>query len=62
MHRKSSPSSSTRSKAISTGEAIVTNDRGLAVFDLIRHKRHGEAIMLDFVNPISGRRGLRRRR
>jgi hypothetical protein len=22
------------------GEAIVTNDRGLAVFDLIRHKRH----------------------
>ncbi len=24
------------------GEAIVTNDRGLAVFDLIRHKRHGD--------------------
>ena len=23
------------------GEAIVTNAKGLAVFDLIRHKRHG---------------------
>src|SRR5215472_5247381 len=28
------------------GEAIVTNDRGLAVFDLIRHKRHGAAAVL----------------
>jgi bifunctional non-homologous end joining protein LigD len=28
------------------GEAIVTNDRGLAVFDLIRHKRHGEDALL----------------
>jgi bifunctional non-homologous end joining protein LigD len=28
------------------GEAIVTNERGLAVFDLIRHKRHGEDAML----------------
>jgi bifunctional non-homologous end joining protein LigD len=28
------------------GEAIVTNDRGLAVFDLIRHKRHGEDAVL----------------
>ena len=25
------------------GEAIVTNGDGLAVFDLIRHKRHGDA-------------------
>jgi ATP-dependent DNA ligase len=25
------------------GEAIVTDDKGRAVFDLIRHKRHGEA-------------------
>jgi hypothetical protein len=25
------------------GEAIVTNGDGLAVFDLIRHKRHGKA-------------------
>ena len=24
------------------GEAIVTNERGLAVFDLIRHQRHGD--------------------
>src|ERR1700745_3950557 len=24
------------------GEAIVTNAKGLAVFDLIRHKRHGD--------------------
>jgi ATP-dependent DNA ligase len=31
------------------GEAIVTNDRGLAVFDLIRHKRHGEdAVLIAF--------------
>jgi bifunctional non-homologous end joining protein LigD len=31
------------------GEAIVTNDRGLAVFDLIRHKRHGaDAVLLAF--------------
>jgi hypothetical protein len=31
------------------GEAIVTNERGLAVFDLIRHKRHGaEAVLLAF--------------
>jgi bifunctional non-homologous end joining protein LigD len=28
------------------GEAIVTNGDGLAVFDLIRHKRHGEAAVL----------------
>jgi bifunctional non-homologous end joining protein LigD len=28
------------------GEAIVTNGGGLAVFDLIRHKRHGEAAVL----------------
>jgi ATP-dependent DNA ligase len=28
------------------GEAIVTNERGLAVFDLIRHQRHGEDAML----------------
>jgi bifunctional non-homologous end joining protein LigD len=28
------------------GEAIVTNDRGLAVFDLIRHKRHGDNALL----------------
>jgi bifunctional non-homologous end joining protein LigD len=28
------------------GEAIVTNERGLAVFDLIRHKRHGENAVL----------------
>jgi bifunctional non-homologous end joining protein LigD len=28
------------------GEAIVTNDRGLAVFDLIRHKRHGDDALL----------------
>ena len=28
------------------GEAIVTNERGLAVFDLIRHKRHGEDAVL----------------
>jgi bifunctional non-homologous end joining protein LigD len=31
------------------GEAIVTNDRGLAVFDLIRHKRYGaDAVLLAF--------------
>jgi bifunctional non-homologous end joining protein LigD len=31
------------------GEAIVTDDRGLAVFDLIRHKRHGEdAVLIAF--------------
>jgi ATP-dependent DNA ligase len=31
------------------GEAIVTNDRGLAVFDLIRHKRRGdEAVLIAF--------------
>jgi bifunctional non-homologous end joining protein LigD len=31
------------------GEAIVTNDRGLAVFDLIRHKRHGaDAVLCTF--------------
>ena len=31
------------------GEAIVTNDRGLAVFDLIRHKRHGDdAVLIAF--------------
>jgi ATP-dependent DNA ligase len=31
------------------GEAIVTNDRGLAVFDLIRHQRHGaDAVLLAF--------------
>ena len=31
------------------GEAIVTDDRGLAVFDLIRHKRHGaDAVLLAF--------------
>ena len=28
------------------GEAIVTNEDGLAVFDLIRHKRHGDAAVL----------------
>jgi hypothetical protein len=28
------------------GEAIVTNELGLAVFDLIRHKRHGEDALL----------------
>jgi ATP-dependent DNA ligase len=28
------------------GEAIVTNERGLAVFDLIRHQRHGDEAML----------------
>jgi bifunctional non-homologous end joining protein LigD len=28
------------------GEAIVTNGGGLAVFDLIRHKRHGDAAVL----------------
>jgi ATP-dependent DNA ligase len=31
------------------GEAIVTDDRGLAVFDLIRHKRHGaDAVLIAF--------------
>jgi bifunctional non-homologous end joining protein LigD len=31
------------------GEAIVTNDRGLAVFDLIRHRRHGgDAVLIAF--------------
>jgi ATP-dependent DNA ligase len=31
------------------GEAIVTNERGLAVFDLIRHKRHGDdAVLIAF--------------
>jgi len=31
------------------GEAIVTNERGLAVFDLIRHRRHGEdAVLIAF--------------
>jgi bifunctional non-homologous end joining protein LigD len=31
------------------GEAIVTNAKGLAVFDLIRHKRHGgNAILIAF--------------
>jgi len=31
------------------GEAIVTNGDGLAVFDLIRHKRHGsEAVLVAF--------------
>ena len=31
------------------GEAIVTNASGLAVFDLIRHKRHGvDAVLLAF--------------
>ncbi len=30
-------------------EAIVTNDRGLAVFDLIRHRRHGDdAVLIAF--------------
>ena len=28
------------------GEAIVTNDNGLAVFDLIRHKPHGDSVVL----------------
>jgi ATP-dependent DNA ligase len=28
------------------GEAIVTNERGLAVFDLIRHKRHRDDALL----------------
>jgi len=31
------------------GEAIVTNDRGLAVFDLTRHQRHGDdAVLIAF--------------
>ena len=31
------------------GEAIVTNAKGIAVFDLIRHKRHGsEAVLIAF--------------
>jgi bifunctional non-homologous end joining protein LigD len=31
------------------GEAIVTNDRSLAGFDLIRHKRHGaDAVLIAF--------------
>ena len=31
------------------GEAIVTNERGLAVFDLIRHQRHGkDAVLIAF--------------
>jgi bifunctional non-homologous end joining protein LigD len=31
------------------GEAIVTNERGLAVFDLIRHTRHGDdAVLIAF--------------
>jgi bifunctional non-homologous end joining protein LigD len=31
------------------GEAIVTNERGLAVFDLIRRKRHGDdAVLIAF--------------
>jgi bifunctional non-homologous end joining protein LigD len=31
------------------GEAIVTNERGLAVFNLIRHQRHGEdAVLIAF--------------
>ena len=30
-------------------EAIVTNERGLAVFDLIRHQRHGnDAVLIAF--------------
>ena len=33
------------------GEAIVTNGDGLAVFDLIRHKRHGDAAVHDFFTP-----------
>ncbi len=28
------------------GEAVVTNGDGLAVFDLIRHKRHGDTAVL----------------
>jgi hypothetical protein len=35
-----------RCQPVRSGEAIVTNDRGLAVFDLIRHKRHGADAML----------------
>jgi ATP-dependent DNA ligase len=31
------------------GEAIVTNAKGLAVFDLIRRKRHGDdAVLIAF--------------
>jgi bifunctional non-homologous end joining protein LigD len=31
------------------GEGVVTNERGLAVFDLIRHKRHGDdAVLIAF--------------
>jgi bifunctional non-homologous end joining protein LigD len=31
------------------GEAIVTDDRGLAVFDLIRRQRHsGDAVLISF--------------
>ncbi len=31
---------------LALGEAIVTNSDDLAVFDLIRHKRHGDVAML----------------
>jgi bifunctional non-homologous end joining protein LigD len=31
------------------GEAVVTNERGLTVFDLIRHQRHGaDAVLIAF--------------
>ena len=34
------------------GEAIVTNAKGLAVFDLIRHKRHGDDAVLIAFDPV----------
>jgi hypothetical protein len=43
------------------GEAVVTNDRGLVVFDLIRHKRRGDDAVLMRVplRGISGDASLR---
>jgi len=47
-HRRSDLNTARRSFLID-GEAIVTNDRGVAVFDLIRRQRHGEdAVMVVF--------------
>jgi bifunctional non-homologous end joining protein LigD len=43
------------------GEAIVTNGDGLAVFDLIRHKRHGDdAVLIAFDLIELDREDLRR--
>jgi hypothetical protein len=42
------------------GEAIVTNGDGLAVFDLIRHKRHGDAAVLCAFDLICTARAARR--